>query len=190
MKISAAILLIITLSSCNFFTAREPELPTTTSNSQIPATTPDILFTNFKSSTESKILDNYLSCFADPSFINKKYVFIASAAAAVQFPVLSNWGIESERQYFKNLKTISLAGNSVSLNFSNQVNTSFGDSSIYQLDYSFNVVTKDQSITGEYKGTAQFKIYLDKRNQWVIVSWEDIRKSNQKSWSDLKGRLY
>ncbi|MEW6653788.1 MAG: hypothetical protein AB1394_10005, partial [Bacteroidota bacterium] len=72
----------------------------------------------------------------------------------------------------------------------NKVNTPLGDSSIYQVDYALNVITKDQSITGDYKGTAQFKIYLDRRNQWVIGTWEDIRKSEQKSWSDLKGRLY
>jgi hypothetical protein len=190
MKYLTAFILLVSMASCDLFSTREPELPTTSSSSQIPATTPDILFTNFKSSIESKILDNYLACFADPSFTTKKFIFIASAAATVQFPALNNWGIESERQYFNNLKTISQAGNSIILNMSNQINTSLGDSSIYQVDYALNVTTKDQLITGEYKGTAQFKIYLDKRNQWVIGSWEDIRKSEQKSWSDLKGRLY
>lgn len=190
MKKIIALIMLVSLSSCDLFSTRDPELPTTSSNSQIPATTPDILFNNFKTSIEAKVLDNYLACFADPSFSSKKYIFVASAAATVQFPVLSNWGIESERQYFNNLKSISLTGNSIILNLTNQVNTPLGDSSIYQLDYSLSITTKDQSITGDYKGTAQFKIYLDKRNQWVIGSWEDIRKSDQKSWSDLKGRLY
>ncbi|KAF0153638.1 MAG: hypothetical protein FD143_170 [Ignavibacteria bacterium] len=190
MKYIASVILLVSLSSCGLFSTREPELPTVTSNSQIPATTPDILFINFKSSIEAKVLDNYLACFADPSFISKKFTFTASAAATVQFPVLSYWGIEAERQYFNNLKTISLTGNSITLSLTNKVNTPLGDSSIYQVDYALNVITKDQSITGDYKGTAQFKIYLDKRNQWVIGSWEDTRKSEQRSWSDLKGRLY
>ncbi len=190
MKYIAFIMLLVSFYSCGLFSTREPELPTAASNSQIPASTPDILFGNFKTSIEAKILDNYLSCFADPSFSTKKFAFVASAAAAVQFPVLNNWGIEAERQYFNNLKTISLAGNSITLSLTNKVNTPLGDSSIYQVDYALNVITKDQSITGDYKGTAQFKIYLDRRNQWVIGTWEDIRKSEQKSWSDLKGRLY
>lgn len=184
------IILLFGLSSCDLFSTRQPELPTTSSNSQIPATTPDILFSNFTSSIEEKVLDNYLTCFADPAFSNKKFAFIASAAVSVQFPVLSSWGIESERQYFNNLKTISLTGNSITLALSNQINTPLGDSAVYQVDYSLTINTKDQSVTGDYKGTAQFKIYLDKRNQWVIGTWEDIRKSEQKSWSDLKGRLY
>ncbi|RJQ59943.1 MAG: hypothetical protein C4517_11725 [Stygiobacter sp.] len=190
MKYFLILILLVGLSSCDLFSTREPELPTTSSITQVPASTPDILFGNFKSSIEEKVIDNYMVCFADPAFSSKKYTFTASAAAFVQYPVLTNWGIESERQYFNNLKTISLNGNSITLSLSKQVNTPLGDSAIYQADYSLTVNTKDQNITGDYKGTVQFKIYLDKRNQWVIGSWEDIRKGDQKSWSDLKGRLY
>lgn len=190
MKYILSIVLLFILTSCDLFSTRDPELPTTASTTQIPATTPDILFSNLKSSIEDKVLDNYLGCFADQAYTSKKYYFTASAGAFAQFPVLSNWGLEAERQYFNNLNTISLTGKSVTLTFSNQFNTPLGDSAVYQLDYSLNVKTKDQSITGEYSGSAQFKIYLDKRNQWVIGNWEDIRKNNLKSWSDLKGRLY
>jgi hypothetical protein len=182
--------ILIFFYSCNFFSTREPELPTSTSTSQIPATTPVILFNNFKSSIEEKILDNYLLCFVDAAFLNRKFKFIASANSLIQNPTLNDWGIEAERQYFNNLKSISLEGNSLKLNLNNLVNTSFGDSAIYQYDYEFNVNTKDPSISGTYKGTAQFKINLDKRNQWVITSWQDISKDNSKTWSDLKGRLY
>jgi len=34
------------------------------------------------------------------------------------------------------------------------------------------------------------KIFLDSRNQWVIVDWQDIKKENLLCWSDLKGRTY
>lgn len=177
------------LNSCDLFSTRESEDPTSSSNSLIPATTPDILFSNFKSSIESKIVENYLSCFVDQTILKMKYTFIASSASTVQFPVLSNWGIEAERQYFNNLKTLSTSGNSISLKLSNQVNTPLGDSAFYQFDYILSVQTKDVTITGDYKGTAQFKIY-NRNNIWFIVTWEDLRKDNLKSWSDLKGRLY
>jgi len=106
MKYFLILILLVGLSSCDLFSTREPELPTTSSITQVPASTPDILFGNFKSSIEEKIIDNYMVCFADPAFSSKKYTFTASAAAFVQYPVLTNWGIESERQYFNNLKTI------------------------------------------------------------------------------------
>ena len=182
--------LILSLSACDLFTARNSEEPTSLSSSQVPATTPDILFGNFKTSIESKIVENYLACFVDQTSLQKKYSFIASSGSMAQFPALSNWGIEAERQYFNNIKTISLSGNSISLSLSNQVNTPLGDSALYQFDYTLSIQTKDQTITGDYKGTAQFKIYLDNRNQWVIVSWEDLRKDDSRTWSDLKGRMY
>ncbi len=182
--------LIFIITSCELFTARDSEEPNSLSSSLVPATTPDILFSNFKTSVESKIVENYLACFVDQTSLQKKYSFIASSGSRVQFPVLSSWGIEAERQYFNNIKTLSLSGNSITLKLSNQINTPLGDSALYQFDYLLSIQTKDQTITGDYQGTAQFKIYLDSRNQWVIVSWEDLRKDNLRSWSDLKGRMY
>jgi hypothetical protein len=189
-KLLLASIIIFSVSSCELFTARDSEEPNSLSSSQVPATTPDILFINFKTSIESKIVENYLACFVDQTSLQKKYSFIASSGSMAQFATLSNWGIEAERQYFNNVKTISLAGNSILLKLSNQVNTPLGDSAIYQFDYIFSIQTKDQTIAGDYKGTAQFKIYLDSRNQWVIVSWEDLRKDDGRTWSDLKGRMY
>jgi hypothetical protein len=182
--------LLITLASCDLFTTRDPEEPTAPSSSQTPATSPEILFANFKSSIEGKILDNYLACFVDQSFLTKKYSFVAAAGSSVQYPVLTNWGIEAERQYFNNLKSTSTAGSSITLQLSNSVNTPLGDSAIYQVNYTLSVALKDQTLSGDYSGIAQFKIYLDSRNQWVIAHWEDLRKDNSRTWSDLKGRMY
>lgn len=190
MKQLLSILFLVSVVSCNLFTTREPEMPTTISSSQIPATTPEILFSNFKTSIETKELENYLACFVDQAFLNKKFSFIATAASVVQNPSLTEWSIEAERQYFNNLKSISLTGSSLSLTLNNLVSTTFGDSAVYQYDYSFNVNTKDENISATYKGTAIFKINIDKRNQWVIVNWQDISKDNSKTWSELKGRLY
>ncbi|MDP3582568.1 MAG: hypothetical protein Q8S39_11595, partial [Ignavibacteria bacterium] len=60
MKYSPILILLVILTSCDMFSTREPELPTTSSSTQVPATTPDILFSNFKSSIEEKIIDNYI----------------------------------------------------------------------------------------------------------------------------------
>jgi hypothetical protein len=184
------LLSLIFLFSCDLFTTRNPAAPTSASNSLIPATTPDVLFKNLKTALEEKVIENYLSCFADPSFLKKKFHFIPSSGSVSQFPVLNNWGIEEERQYFNNQKTISLTGKSITLSLTNIKNTPLGDSAVYEIDYSLALSAKEQNISGVYDGSAQFKIYLDSRNQWVIVSWEDFRKGNVKSWSELKGRLY
>lgn len=189
-KIIISFFLIVIVNSCDLFTTREPESPENPSNNLIPATTPEILFSNLKSSIESKVLEYYLSCFIDQTYLNKDYLFIASGSALTQYPVLSSWDLNSERQYFNNLSANLGEGSNITITFSEQTNNPQGDSSIYSLDYSMNIVSSNTTIAGDYKGSALFKIFLDSRNQWVIVEWQDIKKENFFCWSDLKGKVY
>lgn len=189
-KIIISLLLVITFVSCDLFTTRDPESPENPSTNLIPATTPDILFSNLKSSIESKVLEYYLSCFVDQTYLSKDFVFIASGSALTQYPVLSFWNLNSERQYFNNLIANLSEGSSIAISYENQTNSPQGDSSIYSLDYTININSTNAALAGEYKGSAQFKIYLDSRNQWVIVEWLDIKKENYSCWSDLKGKVY
>jgi hypothetical protein len=189
MKRLILLIIIFALTSCDLFTTRTPENPTTSATTTIPATTPAILFSNFKSSIEDKVLDNYMACFVDSAFLKSKYRFIASSGSGSSYSVLNSWSLEAEKQYFRNMKAIASEGSSITLNLSNQINTQFGDSAVYQFDYTLSLLSADKNITGDYQGTSQFKIFLDSRNQWVIVQWEDSRKKNEPSWSDLKGRL-
>ncbi|MEW6195110.1 MAG: hypothetical protein AB1521_08150 [Bacteroidota bacterium] len=189
-KIIISVFLIVIVNSCDLFTTREPESPENPSNNLIPATTPEILFSNLESSIESKVLEYYLSCFIDQTYLNKDYLFIASGSALTQYPVLSSWDLNSERQYFNNLSANLGEGSNITITFSEQTNNPQGDSSIYSLDYSMNIVSTNTTIAGDYKGSALFKIFLDSRNQWVIVEWQDIKKENFSCWSDLKGKVY
>ncbi|PKL83298.1 MAG: hypothetical protein CVV24_05595 [Ignavibacteriae bacterium HGW-Ignavibacteriae-3] len=190
MKKVIVALLVLLVASCDLLTTRNPEQPVTLANANIPATTPDILFDNLKSALEEKVVENYMVCFVDTAFSKKKYRFIPSSGSSSQFPVLNSWNLESERQYFKNQKTVSKAGKSIAFGLSNKLNTQFGDSAIYQFDYNLSIAANDLSISGEYIGTIQFKIALDSRNQWVITEIDDYKKSSFPSWSELKGRLY
>jgi len=189
-KIIALLILTLSLVSCDLLTTRDPEQPNTAGNSNIPATTADILFNNFISSIQDKVLENYLACFVDPSFTNKKFKFVAAAGLVSQYPVLIGWNLDSERQYFTNMKARAKDGQSITLTLSNLNNTQLGDSAVYQYDYSLSFLSNDQNISGEYQGSVQFKIFLDTRNLWVISEWYDLRKDNFSSWSELKGKLY
>ncbi|TSA29100.1 MAG: hypothetical protein D4R68_02810 [Ignavibacteriales bacterium] len=189
MKKIISAFLIFSLVSCDLLTTRDPEQPNTAGNSNIPATSPDILFNNFKSSIQDKILENYLACFVDPSFSNRKYKFIAAAGLVSQYPVLIGWNLDSEIQYFKNMKARSKDGQSITLTLSNGNNTQLGDSAVYQYDYSLSFLANDQPVSSEYKGSVQFKIYQES-SLWVIGEWYDLRKDNFSSWSELKGSLY
>ncbi len=190
MKNLFGILFLFAAVSCDLLTTRNPEKPDTLASTVIPATTPDILFGNLKSSIESKIVENYLLCFVDSSFSKKKFRLVPSSGSTLQFPVLSSWGLDSEQQYFKNQKAVSKPGNSITFELTNKFITQFGDSAVYQYDYNLTLSSNDQLISGSYKGTAQFKISLDSRKQWVITEIDDYKKENFATWSELKGRLY
>lgn len=186
-KIIAAFLMFF-LVSCDLLTTRDPEQPNTAGNNNIPATSPDILFNNFQSSIQDKILENYMQCFVDQSFLQKEFRFISSTT---QYPILNNWDIDLEKQNFVNLKSRLGTGGSIVLELSNTNTTQIGDSAIYQFDYTLTLSAIGQDINGVYEGRGEFKIFLDKRNppQWVIVEWRDIAIENALSWSELKGRL-
>ena len=183
------VFLIIGITSCDLLTTRNPEKPDALASNNIPAMSPDILFSNLKSALQEKVVENYMQCFADPSFLQKEFRFIPSTT---QYPILNNWNLDLEKQNFVNLKSRSKTGNSIVFELSNTTTTQFGDSAIYQYDYILSLSANDQNINGVYKGRGEFKIFLDKRNppQWVIVEWRDFAIGNSLSWSELKGRLY
>lgn len=187
-KVIALLILMFSLISCDILSTRDPEQPNTAGNSNIPAISPDILFNNFKSSIQDKILENYMQCLVDQSFLQKEFKFFSSTT---QYPILNHWDIDLEKQSFVNLKSRLGTAGSIVLESSYTSTTQIGDSAIYQLDYILTLSVNDQNINGVYKGRGEFKIFLDKRNpqQWVIVEWRDIAIGNSLSWSELKGRL-
>ncbi|MCX7797375.1 MAG: hypothetical protein N2249_01985 [Melioribacter sp.] len=182
------IIFLFIVVSCDIFTTRTPEEPDTPSSNFIAATSPEILFRNFKSSIEEKIIENYLACFVDTSYLKRKFVFIPASGAVSQYPVLNNWTINEEKQYFLNLISKLPSGKNVTLTLENFQSNFFSDSAFYSVDYSLKINSNNQFIGGTFVGSSQFKIYIDSRKQWSIVEWQDIRKGNFQCWSDLKGR--
>jgi hypothetical protein len=184
------LLICLLLTGCNILTTRDPEDPENRPRNYSTPTTPDILISNLKESLKDGYLEYYLECLADPAFLNKKFKFIPTASAYQIFPVLNDWTLDGEKQYFTKLKSVITDNTPVTLTFSNQSYNPQGDSALVSADYQLTLTAKDRNFPTEYQGFVQFKIFLDRRNQWVIVEWQDIKKENFLSWSDLKGRLY
>ncbi|MFA3783227.1 hypothetical protein ABRY23_09215 [Melioribacteraceae bacterium 4301-Me] len=183
--------LLFISTSCDLLTTRTPQKPESPRVIFLPATSPAILFQNFKSSLEEKILENYLSCFVDTAFLKKKFIFTPSTGAVSQYSNLINWNLDAERQFFNNFISVVKKDYPITLKLTNELSNPLGsDSAVYQYDYELSFVTDDPTLPNMYTGSAQFKIYNDSRKQWVIVEWLDIKKENKPSWSELKGRLY
>ena len=176
-------LLLIAVSGCDIFQTRSPEEPNANGNSYTPATTPDILFANFKNSFSEKVVENYIATLVDNATLKKEYVFVPAAGALTKFPGLSDWTINSERLYFTNL--VSLSGNNpILVQLQNESGSVQGDSAVYSYDYIVTLpFTEDK-----FEGSARFTIFLDNRNLWFITKWEDFEKAGFQSWSEIKGK--
>ncbi len=184
------IILLLFIAGCDMFTTRDPASPENRPQNYLTPTTPDIILANMKESFKDGYVEYYIECFADPTFITRKFKFIPSGSAGSSYPAFSDWNLDGEKQYFNKLKTIIASGSSVELTFSNQVFNPQGDSTVVTADYHISFTARDSGFPSDYQGYLQFKMFLDRRNQWVIVEWQDIKKENYNSWSDLKGRLY
>ncbi len=184
------ILFLVILVSCDIFDSRDPEPPDTGRSNFIAATTREILFQNLVNSLQEKVLENYMACFVDSAFLNRTFKFVPSAGSSSQFSVLANWSLDSESQYFTNVRSNTLENSPIILNLSNEVSNIQSDSAFYQFDYILTVPLADESKDGIYRGSLQFAIQLDSRKQWVIIEWKDIKKEDMQSWSELKGFYY
>lgn len=168
-KILPVILIVI---SCDLLTTRTPEEPKRPSANFIPATQPERLFQNLKSAIEEKISENYMACFVDQLYLQKDFVFIPAIGVEIQYASFSDWNLQSERKYFEELKNKLGSSSNIEVIFNNITQfTRSGDSAVYLIDYNIPITSNNQSINGQYQGTAQFNIFEDSRGQWVIVKW-------------------
>jgi hypothetical protein len=163
---------------CDLFITREAESPETKGATYQPAFSPDTLISNFINALAEKNTQNYIASFSDPAFSNKTFIFIPSAAAAAKFPVLADgWSLADEEQYFNNVISKVFDDVRITLIIKETERSVLGDSVLYSASY---------SLQGEMK----MKLLRDSRSIWSIYYWEDIRNTNESSWSDLKGLFY
>ncbi len=180
---------IFIFTSCEILSTREPEQPVTRRTQRLLATTPETLFQNLINSFKEKFVDDYMSCFVDTVLLNRQFKFIPAGEDVSQFPILSEWNLKNERDYFINIASQTVDKSPITLQLIQTGVNNFGDSAYYQFDYSIVIVSTNESIQSNYRGNLKFKINLDKSNQWVITEWEDIREKDYPSWSELKGRF-
>jgi len=188
-KIILFLVLITSACSCNLITTRDAEDPELGRSSYVIATTPDQLFINMRNSFAEKIEKDYMSSFVDSSFLSLPYQFSPSAESTLKFNVLTEWDLEAEETYFRNL--INAVGEeNIILNLQLLSNSVEGNSESRNYDYRINLPPIDESTSSVYEGNAFFKVNLDNNNQWVITEWIDTKTGDNPTWSELKGRFY
>lgn len=190
MKKNLLILVLLSgiVTSCDLFTTRSPEEPAGTSSGVVSAYDPETLFENMQSALKDGIVENYMACFVDNSYLNMDYVFTPASGTIINYPSLSEWSLEKEESYFKTLVSKLKSGTDISFSYS--ITQKDYNQTYYEYTISYTISFQSSSITGDYQGTSIFKIYKDSQNKCVIVEWQDIKKDDYDCWSDLKGRVY
>ena len=175
--------------SCDLFKTRDPESPTQSSSSYIPATEPSIVFTNMANAIRDLNTVNYLKSFADSSSAGRSLRFDPTTQAGSRYGgVFLNWTKQSEQQYFENMKSKVPSGRNVSLEFLSLVGSPQGDSSQYNATYQLTVQHTQSNIAIQVRGQSQFFLMTDRSRNWVIWRWVDVQQNaNDSTWSDVKG---
>jgi len=190
MKYASLICLLFLLAGCDLFRTRDPQIPDQPRSNYQQAVTPDLLIQNLINSMVDKNLQNYRSCFADSSFTNKNYLFTPSSSAASLYPAFTgNFDKDHEKQFFTNLISKIPSNLQMTVVFSNPISSQQGDSLIYTASYTLNIPFTDASIPSTYQGDLKYYM-INSQLVWSIYFWQDIKTTNDLSWSDLKGRLY
>lgn len=190
MKYIFIILNLFLFNSCDIFNVREAETPNQPRSNYQQAVSPEILIENLINALSDKDAANYINCFSDTSFSNKKFVFSASSGASSLFPALSSdWGLQNEQQYFNNVSAKIPEQAKIILTFSNTTLSPQGDSRIFTAGYLLNVPHTDNDPT-VYQGDLIFSMGRDSRSVWTVYFWQDNKSTNLPTWSELKGRFY
>jgi hypothetical protein len=183
-------LFLLTQIACNIFETRDPELPSQSSSTFIPATEPSLVFSNMTSAFRDLNSVNYLKAFSDSSSAGRSFSFEPTQQAKIKYGgVFLTWSRQSEQQYFENLRSKIPTGSAATLSFESlTVQSLQSDSAQYEATYRLTVPHTVATLPTEARGKAQFMLIADRSRNWVLWRWIDLTTNTSTfSWSDLKG---
>ena len=179
-----------TAFSCtNPFSTREPEAPNTGNQTWIPPRRPEIVLENMKIAIRDQNVENYLRCLSAVPSGNARYVFIADAAVASEYPgTFERWTRDNERAYSSQIRAILPADSARGLSLVPVQTNVFADSALLVRDYTLVLrhTQQKQGVPGVVVGQARLWLRVDSFGDWAIYRWEDRSSGNDQTWSVFK----
>ena len=173
---------------CDLFHTRDPQSPSQSRSGFLPPTSPDIVLENLKNSVSERNTDNYIKCFSDTAFSTRRFAFLPTQEAQTKYiGVFRDWDLNSERDYFENLRSRTPTDASSSLFLTGGFQSILSDSALYYADYLLNFQHNAAGIPQQAKGHLQFFLAPDRNQYWSVYRWIDAKVGNDLSWSELKG---
>ena len=196
-------LALLLLASCDIFSTRSPE-PPSTSNTFIwtPATTVEILMSNFTGAIEAYDASNYILTFISSTDSTgsgpKTFTFTPTPELdPASRSIFTNWTSdgpsESERAWLAKLATLPHNG-PLSLTLGTIAPVQNSNTASLTTSYTIAVpagIVASDTVRGSFD--MQFLLITTEQGtkEWRIVSWSDFPPSSGSSatWTDLKVKL-
>ncbi len=179
------------LIACDLFETRTPDDPETTSSTYTPPKEPRDVFTNMVNAFHELSDLNYVKSFSDPLSGGRLFIFEPSAPAISRYAsVLAGWTVDSERQYFQNIRSRLTAGMNPSLTITYTSESLASDSAFVEVTYELTVPHSQSGFPQTARGRAQFYLVTDQARSWVIWRWVDLQNAQTDfTWSEMKGEF-
>jgi hypothetical protein len=185
-----SIAFILLFISCDIFQPRTPEEPGEARGNFIPPTTPDIVIENFLNAINERNTQHYVQCLIDVSFTEKKFSFLPTQRAQIQFGALfEEWSAQEERMYFENLISSIPGTSTLRLVLQDGLfESQSANDAVYIASYRLVAQHTNEGYPHYvFEGTLRFEMFSDQSNNWAIYRWADFPGGDNQSWSELKG---
>lgn len=178
-------IILLSLTSCDWFDLREPEDPSFTRSSFVEPFSANDVPDNLAFAFADGNLENFKKCITNSS-ISDNYVFYPSPELQNQISVLFS---ADEINVFTNLKSDLLPKERMTVQWSNTAIVNQIDSAEWKADYKLLI----PRTSTDYPSFIEGKIILNLRkapnNLWFISRWRDFSLNGDYCWSDLKWRF-
>ncbi len=183
------IALSLIIAGCDAFSTRTPETPDENSQVLEPATTAEVLLSNFIESIQTQNTNAYSQCF-EPSSASYRFT-PASDAESVLGTVFQTWTVQQELAWFDRWVNESELGFSPVLSIATDELTIGGtQSAVLESEYQFVTGSTSVSNTDTVAGTMYLTLSSSTDGLWYITEWRDENTVIERSsWSMLKGAL-
>ncbi|MBL0331320.1 MAG: hypothetical protein IPP65_00470 [Chlorobi bacterium] len=186
------LLFVFYLTGCDLFSTRPAEPPSGKSSDFEQPLNPTIVLKNIQSSFIYANASDNKRCFSSGNDNLPPYIFYPSSQGFAASPgKFSNWGIEQEEAYLKNVFSQLQLNGVCSITFSpDEVNEiSVGDSVLFTTSDQIKIPHTRSDAERESSGIAQFVFKRSARNEWMITSFRDFSQVDKTSWSLIKARF-
>ncbi|HEY5123768.1 MAG TPA: hypothetical protein VIK14_08555 [Ignavibacteria bacterium] len=184
------VFIIFAFSGCGLFDTRDVEPPVDARSNFIPPASPEIVIINIKFAISERNVTNYLQCFVDTSYSEKRFSYTADISSQIQYPVFHYWNLGYENSYFTNLRSFTNPSATSNLFLTNENFTGATDSVVFDADYLLRFDHQKPAVAKTTKGKLRFVLAVDSRSLWSIHRWIDYKiNDSDTTWSVLKANF-